>query len=215
MNFFGFFISLLYPRKCPFCSRVIDENKLLCTDCGKKLPFIEAGRPRSFAYVDACYSALEYSGCVRESIHRFKFQGAAAYAEIYGTFLAKCIDENGIFCDIITWVPLSRARLRKRGYDQAGLLAEAVAGYMGLEAKPLLKKTRNNRAQSGLRGETARKANVKDVYMLSGDCSLEGRRIFLIDDVVTTGATMSECAGVLRKAGAAEIIGLTVASAGR
>ena len=215
MKIFRLLISLLYPRKCPFCRRVIDENKLVCPACEKKLPFIADRPPRRFAYVDECYSALEYCGAVRDSVHRFKFQGAAAYAEIYGTFLAKCIDENGIFCDIITWVPLSRARLRKRGYDQARLLAEALAGHMGLEAKPLLKKTRNNKAQSGLRSEAARSANVKGVYALSADSSLEGKRIVLIDDVVTTGATMSECAGVLKKAGAAELIGLTVASAGK
>ena len=115
MKVIDFLISLLYPRKCPFCRRGIDENKLVCPACEKKLPFITDRPLRRFAYVDECYSALEYCGAVRDSVHRFKFQGAAAYAEIYGTFLAKCIDENGIFCDIITWVPLSRARLRKGG----------------------------------------------------------------------------------------------------
>lgn len=215
MKVLSLLLSLLYPRKCPFCRRVIDENKLICPACEKKLPYITDKAPRHFAYVDECYSALEYSGAVPDSIRRFKFHGAAAYAEIYGTFLAKCIDENGIFCDIITWVPLSRARLRQRGYDQAKLLAEALAGHMGLEAKPLLKKTRNNKAQSGLRDEHARRTNVKGVYALAAETTLEGKRIVLIDDVVTTGATMSECAGILKKAGAAELIGLTVASAGK
>lgn len=215
MKVFSLLISLLYPRKCPFCRRVIDENKRLCIACERKLPFITDRAPRRFGYVDECCSALEYSGTVRDSIHRFKFQGAAAYAEIYGAFLAKCIDENGIFCDIITWVPLSRARLRKRGYDQARLLAEALAGQTGLELRPLLKKIRNNKAQSGLKAEAARSANVKGVYALAADTALEGKRIVLIDDVVTTGATLSECAGVLKKAGAAAVIGLTVASAGK
>lgn len=215
MNIFRWIIPLLYPRKCPFCAKIIDENKLLCRNCERKLPFITDRAPRRFACVDECYSALEYRDSVRESIHRYKFQGAAAYAEIYGTFLAKCIDENSIFCDIITWVPLSRARLRKRGYDQAQLLAEYAAAHLGIEAQPLLKKKRNNKAQSSLGGEAARKANVKDVYTLRADITLEGKRILLIDDVVTTGATMSECAGVLKKAGAAWVTGLTVASAGK
>lgn len=215
MNIFRWLIELLYPRKCPFCTKVIDEDKRLCRNCEKKLPFIIDRPPRRFGYVDECYSTLEYKDSVRESIHRFKFGGAAAYAEIYGAFLIKCIDENRIFCDIITWVPLSRARLRKRGYDQVWLLAEYAAAHLGLEAQPMLKKTRNNKAQSSLRDEKARKANVKDAYALTSDVSLEGKRILLIDDVVTTGSTMSECAGVLKKAGAAAVTGLTVASAGK
>ena len=215
MNIFRWLISLLYPRKCPFCGRLIDEDKRLCRNCERKLPFITDRPPRRFGELDECYSALEYRDAVRESIHRYKFQGAAAYAEIYGAFLVKCIDENHIFCDIITWVPLSRARLRKRGYDQAELLAEYVAAQRGLELMPLLRKKRHNRAQSSLSGEAARKANVKDVYILHSDISLEGKRILIVDDVVTTGATMSECAGVLKKAGAAAVTGLTVASAGK
>ena len=215
MKIFRWLIALLYPRKCPFCTKVIEENRCLCRNCERKLPFISNRPPKRFGYVDECYSTLEYKDSVRESVHRFKFNGAAAYAEIYGAFLTKCIDENCIFCDIITWVPLSRARFRKRGYDQARLLAEYVAGHLGLEAQPLLKKLRNNKAQSSLNDEKARKANVKDVYILTGDASLEGKRILIIDDVVTTGATMSECAGVLKKAGAAAVTGLTVASAGK
>lgn len=215
MRFINRLIALLYPRKCPFCAKVIDEDKLLCRNCGRKLPFIIDRPPRRFGFVDECYSTLEYKDSVRDSVHRFKFRGAAAYAEIYGAFLTKCIDENRIFCDIITWVPLSRARLRKRGYDQARLLAEYVAGHLGVEAQPLLKKARNNKAQSSLHDEKARKANVKDAYILHSDISLQGKRILIIDDVVTTGATISECAGVLKKAGAAAVTGLTVASAGK
>lgn len=215
MNILNYLLSLLYPKKCPFCRKLIDEKRLICPSCSAKLPFIYERPPRSFDFVDECYSCLEYKDSVRESIHRYKFGAAAAYAENYSEFLTKCIDENGISCDIITWVPLSRRRLRKRGYDQARLLAENVAAARGLECLPLLRKIRNNKAQSGISGEAERKRNVFGAYALCGDISLEGKHVLVIDDVVTTGSTLSECARILKKAGAYRVTALTVASAGK
>lgn len=215
MNVLNFLLALLYPKKCPFCRRLIDEKRRICPSCITKLPYIYQRPPRKYSYVDECYSCLQYKDMVRESIHRYKFSGAAVYAEIYGDFLTKCIDENGISCDIITWVPLSRARLRKRGYDQSRLLAEAVAERCGLECLPLLRKNRDNKAQSGISGEAARKRNVSGVYEPCGDLSIDGKHILIVDDVVTTGSTLSECAGTLKKAGAYSVTALTVASAGK
>lgn len=215
MNVINFILTLLYPKKCPFCRRLIDEKRRVCPSCSTKLPYIYQRPPRKYEHLDECYSCLEYKDTVRESIHRYKFSGAAVYAEIYGDFLTKCIDENGISCDIITWVPLSGARLRKRGYDQARLLAEAVAGRRGLECLPLLRKIRDNKAQSGISDEAKRKKNVSGVYKAITEFPITGKHILIIDDVVTTGSTLSECAGALKKAGAHRVTALTVASAGK
>ena len=122
--------------------------------------------------------------------------------EVYGKILANAIDEKGISCDIISWVPLSKKRLRKRGYDQAGLLAAAVADNLGIDCVRLLDKTKNNPAQSGTGSPSKRKANVKGVYRAADPALIEGKTVLLIDDIVTTGATLSECAGVLRRSGA-------------
>jgi len=161
MNVFKYLISLLYPRKCPFCTRVIDENILFCSNCGKKLPFIpKEVQPRRFPYVDECYSVFYYKNMIRESIIRYKFNNAAAYSEIYGHFLRKYIDENNISCDIISWVPLSRKRHKHRGYDQSELLAKECAIYYEAKSMSLLRKIRDNKAQSGITDEKARKENV-------------------------------------------------------
>ena len=148
---------------------------------------------------------------MRESLLRYKFHSLTAYAKIYGEFLSKCLDENEISCDSITWVPLSRRRRRLRGYDQARLLAEELSRRRGLPCEELLRKRRNNPAQSSLGGPAARRANVAGVYRAVSPEAIRGKRILLVDDIVTTGATLCECAGVLRHAGAAAVYAVTVA----
>ena len=120
-----------------------------------------------------------------------------------------CLREHAVSADVVTWIPLSRARLRKRGYDQAKLLAEEVAARQSLPCERMIEKIRNNRAQSGTKSAEERKKNVEGVYRAVTDCS--GARILLVDDIVTTGATLSEAAETLLKAGALEVTGLTAA----
>ena len=133
------------------------------------------------------------------------------YAAVYGEILAKCIDENHISCDSITWAPLSRQRLRKRGYDQARLLAAAAAKKLSIPCVPMLRKIRNNPAQSGTGNAEKRKQNVKNVYAPLPDAPIRGRHVLLVDDIVTTGATLGACAEVLRKAGAGSVCAATLA----
>ena len=111
--------------------------------------------------------------------------------------------------DLVTWVPLSRKRRRRRGYDQAGLLAKEVARLLQLPLESCLEKTRHNPAQSGTADAAARWRNVQGVYRAVTSFAQE--RVLLSDDIVTTGATLSEAAGTLLAAGASEVIGLTLA----
>lgn len=206
-------LDLIYPPRCAFCRRLLSgQEKGVCRFCGPKLPFVPAdSQIQHFPNVDQCLSPLYYHGAVRNSMHRYKFGGAAAYGKIYGEFIAKCIDENKISCDSITWVPLSRRRLRKRGYDQAALLAEAVGKRMNLRPVRLLKKRRDTPPQSKTGSAAKRRANAAGAYVCLRPELVSGRRILLVDDIVTTGATLSETAGVLKKAGAREVIGVTLA----
>ena len=116
--------------------------------------------------------------------------------------------------DVITWVPVSRKRRRARGYDQVELLAKAVGPELGIPVEPLLEKFRDNRANSGLKTPAERRANVLGVYKVIEPERLHGKRVLLLDDIVTTGATASECARVLLTAGAEEVIFAAVAAAG-
>lgn len=203
-------LDLLFPPKCPFCGGV-QERRAICPVCDKALPRTE-GKDREQLLADRvrCVSPLWYEGLAREGILAFKFRGRPGGAEVLGEELARCAAEeySGEF-DTVTWVPVSRRRLRKRGYDQARLLAEAACRQWGVPALELLRKTGDNPPQSGLKDPAARRANVLGMYETAGDC--RGRRILLVDDIATTGATLSECVRVLRQTGAESVVCLTLA----
>ena len=204
-------LDLLFPPRCTFCRRLTQNGALVCPRCREKLHYTRPAAPPQFPHVQSCCSPLFYLDEVRSSLLRYKFGGLRMYAEVYGEFLAKAIDENAITCDSITWVPLSRRRLRRRGYDQARLLAEALAARTGLPCEALLQKLRHNPAQSSAGNAEKRRRNVRGVYAVLDGAAVKGRRILLVDDIVPTGATLSECAAVLRKAGAKEVCAVTVA----
>ena len=205
-------LELIYPRKCVFCMRLLAREETdLCTQCRTRLPYC-AGKQRSIPYSAGSAAVFYYEGDVREAVLRYKFGGLTAYAAVYAEFLAKCIDENGISCDSITWVPLSRRRLRQRGYDQARLIAEELAKRLGLPCECLLVKRRHTRPQSGISNREKRKANAAGAYAVLNAERVKGKRVLLVDDIVTTGATLASCAGVLADAGCAAVFGAAAAT---
>lgn len=209
-------LNLLFPPKCPFCRRILDSPGV-CDTCRKELPWTEEHEAvREGTDSLRCAAPLWYEGKVREAILRLKFYAAAATAETLGALMAQCAAEHlsGEF-DLITWVPVSRKRRWKRGYDQAELLARAVCRAWGVKPVALLRKTMNNPAQSGLKEDAARRANVLGVYEMRPGAEVSGRRVLLIDDVCTTGATLTECSKVLREAGADAVVCACVAHARR
>ena len=204
-------LDLFYPPRCAFCRRLLGEKeKGVCRFCRRK--YENRCIRRELAHCSCCVAPLSYEGAVRDSLLRYKFRGVAAYGAAYADFLAKCIDESQISCDIITWVPLSRRRLRHRGYDQARILAEETAKILGLPCAKLLEKRVHTRAQSGIRNAEQRRKNAKGVYVCCAPELAAGKRVLLIDDIVTTGATLTECAAVLKKAGCGAVIAAAAAS---
>lgn len=205
MKLFDRVLDLLFPPKCPFCGKIQDRPGI-CPACEKDLPRVPEGEAvRTGPGGLRCAGAVWYEGTVRDAFLRLKFQGASELAEPLGELLARCAAEqlSGEF-DTVTWVPVSRKRLRKRGYDQAELLARAACRLWDTEPVRLLKKTADNPAQSGIRDAAARRANVLGVYEAVG--AVSGKRILLIDDICTSGATLTECIRVLEDAGAASVV---------
>ena len=209
-------LNLLFPPKCPFCRRILDTPGV-CDVCQKELPWTgEQETVREGPDGLRCAAPLWYQGKVRKVILRLKFRGAAPAAETLGALVAQCAAEHfsGEF-DTVTWVPISRKRRRKRGYDQSELLAQAACRVWGVKPAALLSKTTDNPAQSGLTEDAARRANVLGVYEVVPGAQVSGRRVLLIDDVCTTGATLTECLRVLRQAGAECVVCAVVAHARR
>lgn len=209
-------LDLLFPEKCPFCRTLLKTGEdPLCHACRKALPWQTGEQTRrKVDFAEGCFSPLVYRGAVVDAVHRFKFSGVRAYARPFGMLMADCFREQAPGgADVVCWVPLSRKRLRRRGYDQTRLLALAVAEELGLPAVPVLEKVRQGEVQSHLEQDSARRANVQGAFrVLDGSLAAE-RRILLVDDVVTSGATLGECALQLRLAGAREVRCLTLCSA--
>jgi len=178
-----------------------------CSRCTESLPFTDNRGRQDGDYFDFCVSPLYYRGPVRKSILRYKFKGAAAYADTYGKLLAECIrEEPDIIYDLISWVPLSSKRKHTRGYDQAMLLALATALELDDVAVETLIKPQDVQAQSELGDKLERSANISGAYFVPDPELVRGKCVLLIDDVVTTGSTLSECAKELISAGASGVI---------
>lgn len=198
--------DLLFPRKCVLCRKILEKNQLdLCHECRVNAP--EHPLPKTSRQFLKSWTALwHYEDNVRRSILRYKFYGARSNAVSYGRLLAmKILRDLPDSYDVITWVPVSWWRKLRRGYDQVELLAREVGKELDLEPVQILKKIRNNPPQSGIFGQAERRANVIGVYEVRNRDAFMGRRVLLLDDVITTGATVGECARVLLTAGAKEV----------
>ena len=198
-------LMLIYPPKCVFCCRILEKQETdICSACRKELPYAE-NFLRSIPYSRKSIAVFFYEGHVREAILRYKFRRKRLYAAPFGRLLAMKLLQELPEYDVITHVPVSRARRRRRGYDQALELAKTTARELGREVLPLLTKIRNNPAQSGIFAPERRRANVLGVYRVIDPELVRGQKILLIDDVMTTGATLSECCKTLLDAGAAQV----------
>ena len=209
---FRYILDLLYPPKCMLCSRFLESSDdALCGRCTHNLPECE-GTLASVAYFKKAVAPFYYESPIREAILRFKFHGMQTYAKQFAAWMAVWVrDKLAGEYDIISWVPCSSLRRWQRGFDQAELLAKELARVLGAEAIPTLKKTKHNRKQSQTGSAAQRRANVLGVYRVIDPAMVAGKRILLVDDVLTTGATLSECGKMLQMAGAADLVCAAIA----
>lgn len=208
-----FLLRLIFPRRCIICRRFVERGHI-CPDCkGKETAVqrnfnIERGGSSRLMRVHAPH---RYTGNYRKNIHRFKFDGVTDYARAIGQLIVDRVPEEAFEgVDFITFVPLNRDVRRRRGYNQAELIARAVAELKGIPVRDVLEKVKQNRPQHSL-SASARKKNVKGVFAVKED--IKGQNIILADDIITTGETMCECAKLLFRAGAGNVTGICAASA--
>lgn len=210
LNKFGqTLLDLFFPRKCPFCGKLTGKD-LLCSQCAQTLPRCE--KVRHGADFGRCAAPLYYEENVRRAILRYKFNGDMGSLDCFGRMMAETAAEHysGEF-DAVTWVPVSKRRLRKRGFDQARYLAASLCVDWHVAPVETLRKVRDNPPQSGIDDPAARRANVLDMYQAVSPEDFAGKRLLLVDDICTTGATLAECARTLKAAGAADVMCLTLA----
>lgn len=212
---FAAIASVLFPPKCILCRRLLTRSETdLCHSCRTHAPEL-LHKKRNIPFIAQWTAVWYYKDDVRKSIHRYKFYNARSYADAYARNLAVKLMDTSFFdsVDLITWVPTSFLRRLRRGYDQSALLAQALGRELALPWKRTLKKIRHTPAQSTLRESAQRKANILGAYKILNREQVSEKRILLVDDVLTTGATASECARVLHTSGAKEVFFAAVAVA--
>ena len=195
------------------CRRCFEALPLVgrpfCGRCGAPTAFevfgCEECRTRDF-WFDGAWAPLRYEGVGKELVHALKYRGyLGVVGKVMGPLMSGVLDAGTRF-DLVTPVPLHRSRLAKRGFNQAELMAKSVAQRISAPVLDKLKLVRRTRDQIELSAD-ARRENVSGALVSRGPVA---GRVLLVDDVFTTGATLSECARVLRRAGAEEVQALTL-----
>lgn len=225
-RFYNFLLDLLFPPKCvlfdellydevfqegPLCDRAPGQ----CRECRQDLPWTTADEPEKVcAPATRCVAPLWYRDDVRTSFHCFKFKKRVSFARGYGKLMAQCVqDRLGLDFDLICWAPVSAKRLEERGYDQSELLARELAETLDRPVVPVLRKIKHTVEQSKLEDKDDRAKNAAGAYECANPAAVQDKRVLLVDDIVTSGSTLSNCAQKLLEAGAKEVWAAALARA--
>lgn len=214
MKIFHWLGQWLFPDKCILCQRVLEcEETDLCRSCRVNAPQCPVSRIK-YPHIDQWTALWYYEGNVRHSLLRYKFHNRRNYAAAYGRLLGmRLMELDRLEFDVLTWIPISSKRLRKRGFDQVELIARKMGQELEITPVPTLKKIRHNRQQSRIVGTAQRRANVLGAYAVVDAAAVAGKRVLLLDDILTTGATAGECARMLLSSGATEVQFAAIAAA--
>lgn len=216
------FLALLYPERCCCCGRPIICGKLICEACRPKLKLIKPPVCSFCAcmvqhcrcnkrqrHTNSCAAPFYFEGAAQSAIYRLKFKGKACAAEIFCLAMAHTVRREyaDIDFDCIVPVPLSRDALRKRRYNQSAVLAKGLADLLDIPYAELLNKQQTTTPQRELPAYR-RSGNVLGVFDAT-DGVPEGGSVLLVDDTVTTGSTLDECAKILKLYGAQAVYAVT------
>ena len=229
-------VSLLYPAVCAGCGEDVDSHEQICVGCDSKLPRIvppfcaKCSEPFPGAianpfdcancahrelHFDAAVSAFRSRGIVRKVILDFKYGHQTHLRHLVASWLFAAMDDQRIRSrqfDLIVPVPLHPTRQRERGFNQAALLAESLSRRMSIQACQILVRVRYTTTQTAF-DRSERMENLRGAFRLRKNANVQQLRVLLIDDVLTTGSTLSECARVLKNAGAVSVHAATAARA--
>ncbi len=202
-------LRLLFPPRCVLCGR---EGDLICESCGRAFPLrLDADAIPKLPGVRAARAVWPYEGNVREIVRRYKYNGLRSLAPVLAAEMATVLLEWNPRIDVIAHVPVHPARLRERGFDQSDLLARELSHLTGIAATSALARLRETAVQARAMSAAQRATNVRGAFHVPDPEQIRRANVLLIDDVLTTGATLTEAARALRRAGARNIYALTLA----
>ncbi len=229
MNIFSkikdFILWLVLTKKCKYCNTLITKNKDLCDDCKENLPrisgekckFCGAGKHRCSCKkhhmnFDGITSPFYYEKGVKQGLQLLKFNNKSHLANIFAEDMAKCVKEDfsDINFDFICYVPFSPLQITERNYNQSELLAEELSKRLEIPVKNVLVKLFDVNTQHDI-AIVQRKGNVHGVYDIKDGFDVKGKNILLVDDIMTTGETLNNCALILKIRGAEKVYCTTAA----
>lgn len=207
--------SFIYPSRCFCCGEVTMQCVYVCSECGERLENCKNKRPKAVSYYGrpiTVHSPFVYKSAAADAVKLLKFSFNPDNAKPMGKIIAQKAQRlRDKDFDVVTAVPMTAKSVRDRKYNQAELIAKRTAAALGVKFDAaMLKKVRETKQQHTLSG-LERRINVKGAYLASTNAA--GKHILLIDDVVTTGATICECASCLYSAGAKKVTCITFAAA--
>lgn len=210
------FQNLIYPPKCVLCQKMLSNAETdLCTQCRADAPYFKLST-KKIPHVSDWTSLWYYKDRARESVLRYKFGRRRHYAKIYGRMLAmKVLTELDTEIDLVTWVTPSFRRRLQKGFDHGCVLARATAKELDIPACRTLTKSVHTARQATIASATQRRANLLGAFKPYKPERFQGKRVLLIDDIVTTGSTAGECAKTLKTCGAQAVYLVTVAATER
>ena len=226
--------DIVFPPRCPLCERLlIGREKYVCADCAKKLPLIRqplclrCGRPLGDDRVEYCFHCERtgwyfdegrctfiYTGALKEALLRMKFKNHRDYIPFFAASMAGAhrdfIEKSGP--DMIIPVPLHKRKEKERGFDQCALIGERISQITGIPIRrDILVRSRYTSAQKGLL-PTQRMKNLAGAFSVREGTLPSGAGVLLVDDLVTTGTTVNECARALKEGGAGRVRFLALAA---
>ena len=205
-NIYRYIINQFYPNICPCCEEIIDYNDDFCDECKDKIvPYNgDFSIEHSDFYVAYCF----YTGKVRNAIRKFKYEpcGNSYYAFAFGILQALRNAQLSSDIDLVTYIPMTKEDKRRRGYNQTEMIAKEIYYQSNIPCLSTLVKTKNTKNQKSL-NEKERRKNLKGVFSLKSEkIDLKGKCVLIVDDLCTTGSTLSEATRILKEAGAEKVI---------
>lgn len=208
-------LDIVYPPKCPSCKAAVDAHGAWCDRCFAGVFSVREINvyQHNLKYLDSCLTVCDYAGGLKRVIHDIKFREANRYARSLQWLLDKGVDPQRLGgIDAVVPVPLHADRLKERGYNQTDLIFKTWSIQQGWQwHDDYLVRVRPTIPQWELK-LSERRQNIKDAFNTNSHGEIAGKNILLVDDIITSGTTMNECAKVLKKAGAIKVTGLALAS---
>lgn len=211
-------LNLIYydDGRCIICRKDCEGTQLLCRKCSKKIMLCKKVRVIQEGKISInCYSSSYYYSVVKQLVKKMKYKSDFRSCQLLGNIMYETIKENNMDFDVMTYIPMTHKDLRKRTFNQSKALCTKIISNNDnykFKCVKLLKKNRNTKDQIGLT-KLERWENLKNCFEFCGKREfIQGKRILLIDDVLTTGATIYYCSKILIENGAESVVALTAAA---